>query len=71
MKSSNETIFTRRYYSNGAHAGNISFYVKGWGPNSRSVEDVISQRLNDFISTLTFERTITIGAVTIHCAPPP
>ncbi|MDK9635049.1 hypothetical protein [Enterobacter hormaechei] len=61
MKSSNETIFTRRYYSNGAHAGNISFYVKGWGPDSRSVEDEISQRLNDFISTLTVEHTTTIA----------
>lgn len=28
-----ETIHVKRYYVNGAHAGNISFHVVMWGPN--------------------------------------
>lgn len=42
----------RRYYRNGAHAGNIYYRVDAWGVNSPEVEAEILQKLDEFITRL-------------------
>lgn len=47
-----ETIHVKKYYVNGAHAGNISFHVAMWGPNGLKKKAEIAKRLDEVITQL-------------------
>lgn len=51
-KKPNENIHVRRYYVNGAHAGNISFHVSAWGKDSAKREEEIIGCLDELIKRL-------------------
>lgn len=44
--------YFKRYYHNGAHAGNIYYEIELWGMNSPAREAAIKRLLDEFISRL-------------------
>lgn len=64
------TMHCRRYYRNGAHAGNVYYRVEGWGMANHSVEDEVIRLVGKFITGLNFKRNFSCGPVEISCAHP-